>query len=199
MESKSDRILTSVKLSFLIPLRCEINVFTAQDPSQNETKSLQQKKNFATRPPRIRNFQPQGASGWQHELKRLPKGFLPGGPGAAQKHNFCCPKLSWGQDSPQESPCLDFGSSSNQFWIIFTCFRFFSRLVSFLSAPAVGRGSNRKQLTIHSKLNDGCDGNALHNSAQHKHEKCWWPVRGRPKASGFSIDFPLSVSEFSQQ
>ena len=67
---------------------------------------------------------------------------------------------------------------------------FFYRLVSFLSAPAVGRGSNRKQLTAHSKLNDGCDGNALHNSVQHKNEKMLMAgqgtVAGRPKASGYN-------------
>ena len=114
------------------------------------------KKTLQPDPPKILNFQPQGASGWQHEPKRLPKGFLLRGPGAAQKHHFCCPKLSWGQDGPQESPSLDFGSSSNQFWFIFTYVRnLFYRLVSLLSAPAVGRGSNRKQLTTHSKLNDG--------------------------------------------
>ena len=65
---------------------------------------------------------------------------------------------------------------------------FFYRLVSFLSAPAVGRGSNRKQLTIHSKLNHGCDGNALHNSAQHKNEKCWWPVRARWRGGRRPVD-----------
>ena len=48
---------------------------------------------------------------------------------------------------------------------------FFYRLVSFLSALAVGRESNRKQVTAQSKLNDGCDGNALHNSVQHKNEQ----------------------------
>ena len=98
--------------------------------------------------PKILNFQPQSASGWQHEPKRLPKGFLLGGSAAAQKRQFYCPKLSWGQDGPQEPPSLDFGSSSHQFWLIFTCFReLFYRVVSFFSAPAVGRGSNRKQLT----------------------------------------------------
>ena len=65
---------------------------------------------------------------------------------------------------------------------------FFYRLVSFLSAPAVGRGSNRKQLTAQSKLNDGCDGNALHNSVQHKNDQMLMvgqgTVVGRPKASG---------------
>ena len=82
METKSDRILTSVKLWFLLPLQCEINVFTAQDPSKNVIKSLQKKKLCNQTPPEILNFQPQGASGWQHEPKRLPKGFLLGGPGA---------------------------------------------------------------------------------------------------------------------
>ena len=80
METKSDRILTSVKLWFLLPLPCEINVFTVQDPSKNYAKSLQ-KKTLQPDPPKILNFQPQGASGWQHEPKRLPKGFLLGGPG----------------------------------------------------------------------------------------------------------------------
>ena len=63
------------------------------------------------------------------------------------------------------------------------------RLVSFLSAPAVGRGSNRKQVTAQSKLNDGCDGNVLHNSVQHKNEQILMAgqgtVAGRPKASGY--------------
>ena len=150
MEPKSNRILTSVKLCFLLPLPCKIKVFTAQDPSKNNAKSLQ-KKTLQPDPPKILNFQPQGASGWQHEPTRLLKGFLLGGSGAAQKRHFCCPKLSWGQDGPQEPPSLDFGSSSNQFWLIFTCFRkLFYRIVSFLSAPAVGRGSNRKQLTASS-------------------------------------------------
>ena len=80
MEPKSGRILTSAKLWFLLPLPCEINVFTAQDPSQNDTKSLQ-KETLQLDPPKILNFQLQGASGWQHEPKRLPKGFLLGGPG----------------------------------------------------------------------------------------------------------------------
>ena len=177
-----------MKLWFLLPLPCEINVVADQDPSKNHTKSLQ-KKTLQPDPPKILNFQPQGASGWQHEPKRLPKGFLLRGPGAAQKHHFCCPKLSWGQDGPQESPSLDFGSSSHQSFIIFTCFRnLFYRLVSFLSAPAVGRGSNRKQLTVHSKLNDGCDGNALHNNAQHKNEKCWWLVRARWRGGRRPVD-----------
>ena len=62
---------------------------------------------------------------------------------------------------------------------------FFYRLVSFLSAPAVGRGSNRKQLTAHSKLNDGCDGNALHNSAQHKNENAdGWSGHSGGEAEG---------------
>ena len=63
---------------------------------------------------------------------------------------------------------------------------FFYRLVSFLSAPAVGRGSNRKQLTAHSKLNDGCDGNALHNSAQHTNMKNadGWSGHGGGEAEG---------------
>ena len=65
----------------------------------------------------------------------------------SKRGHFCCPKLSWGQDGPQESPSLDFGSSSNQFRFIFTCFRnLFYRLVSFLSAPAVGRGNANADL-----------------------------------------------------
>ena len=59
MEPKSCRILTWVKLWFLIPLPCEINVFTVQDPSKNKTKSLQ-KKTLQPDPPKILNFQPQG-------------------------------------------------------------------------------------------------------------------------------------------
>ena len=65
---------------------------------------------------------------------------------------------------------------------------FFHQLDSFLSAPAVGRGNNRKQLTVQSKLNDGC--NALHSSVQLKNEQMLMAgqgtVAGRPKASGYS-------------
>ena len=49
----------------------------------------------------------------------------------------------------------------------------------------MGRGSNRKQLTTHSKLNDGCDGNALHNSVQHKNENAdGWSGHGGEEAEG---------------
>ena len=82
MESKSKGFLTSVKVLFLILLPCEINVFAAQDPPRNYPKSFQQKRSLQPYPSQILNFQIQGASGWQHEPKRLPKGFLLGGPGA---------------------------------------------------------------------------------------------------------------------
>ena len=76
------------EIVILLPLPCEINVFTVQDPSKNNTKSLQ-KKSLQPDPPKILNFQPQGASGWQHEPKRLPKGFLLGrGAGNAPKTSF---------------------------------------------------------------------------------------------------------------
>ena len=53
--SKSDRILTSVKLWFLLPLSCKITVFTAQKPSKKETKSLQ-KNTLQPDPPKIVSF-----------------------------------------------------------------------------------------------------------------------------------------------
>ena len=53
--SKSDRILTSVKLWFLLPLSCKITVFTAQKPSKKETKSLQ-KNTLQPDPPKIASF-----------------------------------------------------------------------------------------------------------------------------------------------
>ena len=55
MKSKSDRILTSVKLWFLLPLQCKITVFTAQKPSKKETKSLQ-KNTLQLDPPKIVSF-----------------------------------------------------------------------------------------------------------------------------------------------
>ena len=45
-------------------------------------QNLFNKRTLQPDPPKFLNFQPQGASGWQHEPKRLPKGFLLGGPGA---------------------------------------------------------------------------------------------------------------------
>ena len=92
-----------------------------------------------------------------------------GKPGSNSKKMFAvrsCLGARMAPKSPQasilEALLIDF----NPFVIVFE--PVFCRLVAFFSAPAVGRGSNRKQLTIHSKLNDGCDGNALHNIAQHK-------------------------------
>ena len=48
-------------------------------------QNLFNKKNLKPDPPKILIFQPQGASGWQHEPKRLPKGSLLGGPGEDPK------------------------------------------------------------------------------------------------------------------
>ena len=45
-------------------------------------QNLFNKRTLQPDPPKFLNFQPQGASGWQHEPKRPPKGFLLGGPGA---------------------------------------------------------------------------------------------------------------------
>ena len=55
MELKSDRILTSVKLWFLLPLPRKIIVFTAQKPSKKERKSLQ-KNTLQPDPPKIVSF-----------------------------------------------------------------------------------------------------------------------------------------------
>ena len=59
IKPKSNGILTSVKLWLLLPLPCEINVFTAQDPSRNEPKSLQ-KRTLQPNPPQNLQFSTSG-------------------------------------------------------------------------------------------------------------------------------------------
>ena len=53
--------------------------FRCPGPLQKLYKISSNKKNSATSPPNNLNFEPQGASGWQHEPKNLPKRFLLGG------------------------------------------------------------------------------------------------------------------------
>ena len=69
-----------MKLSFLTPFPRQINVFAVQDPSKNDSKSIQ---NGTPQPDlsKVTHFRLQGASGWQHDAKRLPKGYLLGGAG----------------------------------------------------------------------------------------------------------------------
>ena len=64
--------------------------------------------------------------------------------------SFCCPNLSWSQDGPQEPPKSPRPSIVEAFLANFgicllSSSPFFGRCLSFLSAPAVGRRSNRKQ------------------------------------------------------
>ena len=117
-----------MKLSFLIPLQREIDVFAVQDPSKNDLKSVQ-KGTLQPDPPKIVHVRPQGAPGWQHDAKRLPKGSLLGGPGQDPEtaefdvldtfyyklmrntsvfDGFRCQNLSWSQDGPQEPRSLGF-------------------------------------------------------------------------------------------
>ena len=78
METKSDRILTSVKLSFLQTLPCEINVFTAQDPSKNNTKSLQ-KQTLQPHPPKSSMFNLRAPLDGNMSRKGFQKGSFWGG------------------------------------------------------------------------------------------------------------------------
>ena len=65
----------------------EIVIF-ATPPMRNQRfrcpGPLQKKTLQPDPPPKILNFQPQGASGWQHEPKMLPKGFLLRGAGSTK-------------------------------------------------------------------------------------------------------------------
>ena len=82
---------------------------------------ISSKKYSATRPPQNRQFSVQGDPGWHHEPKRVPKGTpkssLQGGQLPMKINDF-------GGSSPppsQEPQSLDFRSSSDQFWTIFSC------------------------------------------------------------------------------
>ena len=142
--------------------------------------------------------------------KSVPSGRARCGP----KTSFLLSEAVLGPGWPPRAPQPRFWKLFHSIFNFFTCFRnLFYRLVSFLSAPAVSRGSSRKQLTAHSKLNDGCDGNALHNNVQHKYEnpdgrsrhgggeaEGQWIRRyglvqteNRQKANGKSINFVLKL------
>ena len=94
------------------------------------------------------------------------KGFQKGARWAAkkrQKNGFfnvrSCLGARMAPKSPQASILEALVANFEPFLAVFESF--FCRRVSFLSAPAVGRRSNRKQLTAHSKLNDGCDDHVM--------------------------------------
>ena len=65
---------------------------------------LKQKKKLCNHnPQQIFNFQLQGASGWQHEPKRLPKGFLLRGAGSTKNNSKRDPKCGR-EPTPQNGP-----------------------------------------------------------------------------------------------
>ena len=89
--------------------------------------------------------------------------------------------------SPQASILEALLINFDSFLNVFESFVY--RLVSFLSAPAVGRGSKRKQLTAHSKLNDGCDGEILYTTVRSTTMKNadGWSGHGGGEAEGHWI------------
>ena len=136
MKSKSEWILTSVKLWFLLPLPCKITVFTAQNPSKNETKSLQ-KHTLQPDPPKIVSF-PSRAT-LDGIMNR--KGFQKGPQNRASRAaNFLWKSMIFGVPPPH-LPKSPKASISEVLLINFESFltvsnAFFFRLVSVLSAPA---------------------------------------------------------------
>ena len=150
MEPKSNRILTSVKLWFLLPLPCKIKVFTAQDPSKNDAKSLQKKLCNQT-PPKSSIFNLRAPLDGNMSRKDFQKGSFWGGQERPKNIIFAvrsCLGARMAPKSPQASILEALLINFVPFLPVFETF--FYRLVSFLSAPAVGRGSNRKQLTASS-------------------------------------------------
>ena len=109
MELKSNRILTSVKLWFLLPLPCKIKVFTAQDPSKNDAKSLQKKLCNQT-PPKSLIFNLRAPLDGNMNRKGFQKGFLLGRPGApkiqksSSKRGPKCGREPTPQNGPNFSP-----------------------------------------------------------------------------------------------
>ena len=75
---------------------------------------ISSKRDSATRPPKIFNFQPHGASGWQHEPKRLPKGFLLGGAGSTKNSSKRDPKCGR-EPTPQNGPSFSPNGCQNVF------------------------------------------------------------------------------------
>ena len=135
IKSKSDRILTSVKLWFLLPLPCKITVFTAQNPSKNEIRSLQ-KNTLQPDPPKIVSF-PSRAT-LDGIMNR--KGFQKGPQNRASRAaNFLWKSMILG-GPPPSLPKSPKASISEALLINFEPFLavriHFYRLVSVLSAPA---------------------------------------------------------------
>ena len=191
MEPKSNIILTSVKLWFLLPLPCEINVFTTQDPSKDNTKSLQQKKNSATRLPPSKSsiFNLRAPLDGNMSRKGFQKGSFWGGRERPKNVIFAvrsCLGARMIPKSPQVSILEALLTNFAPFLSVFETF-FIDLFHPYLHLMWV-EGATKKQLTAHSKLNDGCDGNVLHNSVQHKNEQILMAgqgtVAGRPKANG---------------
>ena len=112
MEPKSNRILTSVKLYFLLPVQCEINVFAGQDPSKNDTKSL--KKRLCNQPPpEIFNFQPQvplDGNMSRQGYQRVPSG----GAGSTKNSSKRDPKCGR-EPTPQNGPSFSPNGCQNGF------------------------------------------------------------------------------------
>ena len=109
MESKSGRILTSVKLWFLIPLPCEINIFTVKDPSKNGAKSI--KKNSATRPPQNPQFSTSGRL-WMATWAEKPSKRVPSEGGREHQKQF--------QKGPKVRPRTDSSKRTEFFskWVL---------------------------------------------------------------------------------
>ena len=109
METKSDRILTSVKFSFLLPLPCEINVFTVQDPSKNGANLFKKRLCNQTLPKSL-IFNLRAPLDGNMNRKGFQKGFLLGRPGApkiqksSSKRKPKCGREPIPQKGPNFSP-----------------------------------------------------------------------------------------------
>ena len=123
METKSDRILTSVKLWFLLPLPCEINVFTVQDPSKNGAKSLKKKLCNQT-PPKSSIFNLRAPLDGNMSRKGFQKGSFWGGPGAPKTAlrlkikdfgGSGCRVFFWRDFTPQNGPSFSLNGCQNVF------------------------------------------------------------------------------------
>ena len=81
METKSDRILTSVKLWFLLPLPCEIKILLPRTPSKM-TQNLFKKRLCNQTPPKSSIFNLRAPLDGNIRRKGFQKGPFWGGPGA---------------------------------------------------------------------------------------------------------------------
>ena len=127
---------------FCYPSHARSLLLLPRTPPKITQNLFKQKKTLQPDPPKILNFQPQGASGWQHEPKRLPKGFLLGGSGSP-RNNFKRDRNCGRDPTPQNGPSFSPNGCQNELPKRFKLAQILSKEVFETSWQKQTRGSNK--------------------------------------------------------